>query len=534
MKPYLNNVTGKASSDIITLQGGLNTCYDKSSIRDNQLPFMWNVAPLRSPTLSTRTSRMSLAWAINDTNTYATGKPLALFVSSSKTLYEIEESELIAKVYKYVPNNGYYVKTYVGDVELANNYYICECRDANNIYIIISTDTTRYKYTEGGALTPYTDYYGIVAGHKNRLWIASDTSVKFSHLRQYDNFTIDSTDPINTAGEINITNAKGRIVALVPYDGKLIVFCERSWHVIYGSSPNADVDQFYLVDMNDGLGCISHNTYTICDRCLYWIDTDFSVYKYNGASVLKVSEPYGVNANYVQYGGIKNLTINKTKLNNVRMGSYDTNVYIILTRSLQVGALNDTALVYDTAKRVWWAEDGAFNCITRWDTDTTTTLSNRTDYLVAGMYNGDLLILNFSETGYDTLFNKTTRDFDQVDIQYAFETKTWLLGNVKHKKTLTDVWWQANAHAKVGVCDNWTDINPWNTSINSHYIILGELNKASAHDVESPTKNYHEGTERQRFIVPKMYLQKVNAFSIRVEGEGDAQFYLLEKEWRIR
>ncbi len=353
-------------------------------------------------------------------------------------------------------------------------------------------------------------------------------------MRQYDNFTIDSSDPINTAGEINVTNAKGNIVALVPYDGKLIVFCERSWHVIYGSSPNADVDQCYLVDMNDGLGCISHNTYTICDRCLYWIDTDFSVYKYNGASILKVSEPYGVSANYVQYGGIKDITINKTKLRNIRMGSFDTYVYIVLTRSLEVDALNDTILVYDVGNRTWWAEDGAFNCITRWDTDTTTTLSNRTDYLVCGMYNGDLLIMNFSETGYDTLFDLDTRDFTQKEIEYAFETKTWLFNTIQHKKTLTDIWWQANAKARVGVCDNWTDVNPWNSNLDTGYIILGQLNYATAHNIQEPTRFYHEGTERQRFIVPKMYLQKVNAFSIRVEGQGDAQFYLLEKEWRIK
>jgi hypothetical protein len=31
-----------------------------------------------------------------------------------------------------------------------------------------------------------------------------------------------------------------------------------------------------------------------------------------------------------------------------------------------------------------------------------------------------------------------------------------------------------------------------------------------------------------------MYMQKINAFSIRVEGKGYGEFYLLEKEWRMK
>jgi hypothetical protein len=29
-------------------------------------------------------------------------------------------------------------------------------------------------------------------------------------------------------------------------------------------------------------------------------------------------------------------------------------------------------------------------------------------------------------------------------------------------------------------------------------------------------------------------MQKINAFSIRVEGKGYGEFYLLEKEWRMK
>ena len=619
MRPYLNNVTGKSTSDVITLQGGLNTCYDKTFIKDNQMPYMWNVCPLKSPTLSTRLERMTLAWFLDSTVNYAVGKALALFVSSSKTLYEIEDRGVSndAQLYKYVPNLGNYVKTFVGNITRSSRYYICECRDAANIYIMISTGSVGYKYTEGGAFVTASNNVGILAGHLNRLWVASGTSLKFSALRDYDDFITNykisyvngdtdnfiinqtnfisavqtygfnigfykvtaannsgtitttvsyydenywrelsnfpsnafSTQNINdgeektitvtvssdsTAGEINITNAKGNIVALVPYDGKLIIFCERSWHVLYGSSPNPDVNQFYLVDMNDGLGCISHTTYTICDRKLYWMDTDCNVYSYNGSSVIRVSEPYGSKEYYAQYGGIKDIGIAKTKLYNIRMSSYDSYVYIILTRSSETGTGNDTTLVYDSRNRVWWAEDGELCEITRWDTDLNTPFHNRTDMLVGCRFNGDLVLMNYAEGGKDTLFNVTTRENDEVKIEYAFETKTWVLGSVKHKKSLTNVWFDADAKATVAVCDNWTDKNPWNNSIEEGYVILGELKSVSTHNILSPTVYSHEGGERQRFIIPKMYLQKVNAFSVRVEGKGAAQFYLLEKEWRLK
>ena len=89
-------------------------------------------------------------------------------------------------------------------------------------------------------------------------------------------------------------------------------------------------------------------------------------------------------------------------------------------------------------------------------------------------------------------------------------------------------------YAKVYVSDHWTDVNPWGAVPDDDYIKIGELKGSSSHSMERPSRYFHEGTERQRLIVPRMYMQKVNALSIRVEGSGNAQFYLLEKEWRIK
>lgn len=533
MRPLLNPVSGKSQADIIYLNGGLNTTSDQTEIRDNQLQHMLNVSLMDSPTLSTRSNRLSVAWLVSDRSLYARGKVYGLFVSSSKTLYEIEEGTEYNNLYKYIPDgHGLLAKTFVGSLEKTTEYSITECRDSTNIYIYISTQNTLYDYVEGGAMTTEATYTGIVAGHKNRLWVADGNMIRFSNLQDYDNFTIDDEDPVNTAGEIQVTNAKGNIVALVPYDGKLIILCDRSWHIIYGSSPNPEVDQFYLVDMDDGVGCCSRKGYAICDRCLYWMDSDVSVYRYNGASLTKVSEPFGYD-NYAQYGGIKGFNLQSLRLKYVAFGSFDTYLYIAFTESIELGAVNDRMFVYDTSKRVWWVEDGAFSDLIRWDTDVNTSFFNKTDYLVGAKYNGDLMILNMlQDVGTDTVFNLTTREFDEVPIEYSFETKTWLLNSVKNKKTLTDIWWQANAEADVFVFDNWTEHTPGQEDVT--LLPIGKLTEAKSHNILIPGNLNHEGTERQRQIIPRMYMQKVNAFTIRVEGKGKADFYLLEKEWRLR
>ncbi len=542
MKPFLNKVGGKSISDVITLQGGLNTCYDKTFIEDNQMAYMWNVALLNPPTLSVRNSRISLAWYMEDTTDFATGKIQKLFTSSSKVLYAIEDrrtpqnTEADSYLYKYTYNsNGMLDKVYVGSVPYSVELSMCECRDANNVYIIISTPLSKYIYTEGGELKTAEDKNtGIVTCHKNRLWVGDGTSLKFSNLRQYDNFEISEDDPINTAGEINITNSKGKIVALIPYDGKLIIFCERSWHILYGDSPNAEVNQFTLVDADDGIGCISQNTVNICDRCLYWMDTDTKVYRYNGSYVTRVSEPHGGD-NYASYGGIKNIGIHMSALDKIRMASYDSYLYIIVQRSPLSDAENDTILVYDTRNRVWWAEDGEFNEIVRYDVDTNTRAFTRSDFLIGAKYNGDIVMMNTQPTGQDLLFDIVTRNCDYVKVKYGFETKTWILGTVKHKKTLTDVWLQADAEAKVYVSDHWTNIEPWQEeALEKRYILIGETKRVGNHQMDKPNQYYHEGGERQRLIVPRMYMQKVNAMAVRIVGEGDAKFFLLEKEWRIK
>ena len=221
------------------------------------------------------------------------------------------------------------------------------------------------------------------------------------------------------------------------------------------------------------------------------------------------------------------------------MSNYDTYIYIALKKSIEAGNENDTIFVYDTKNRVWWAEDGAFSHLEKWETDTKTPFYNTADYIIGSKYNGDILILNaLTGTGTDCIFNTTTRLFEDQNIKYEFETKTWNLGTIKETKTLTNIWFQADANAKVGVCDYWEEYNPWDNLLNGiddNFLVLGKLRKVDfSHNVQKPSMTRYQGKERQRFIVPKMYMQKINAFSIKVKGEGEGKFHLMQKEWRIK
>lgn len=411
MKPYLNRLSGKPiKSDITMFTGGLNTCYDKSMIKDNQLPFMWNMTLNKTMSMTTRSNRTSLAWFLEDTTNWGYGEILKLFATSDKTLIEIEKRENGAiHVYEQKKSSNYLIKDYIGTVESSSNYWITECRDSNNKYIFISTNSKLYKITKNVFSTTFEEVTsetnpicGVLANHKNRLFVGNGINLYISKLREYDDFTILTDEEKETATskqieetghQIRITNANGDIKALIPYDGKLIIFCERSRHILYGSSPLADVDQFTLVDFDDGLGCVSDETVTICNRQLYWMDTDMSIYRYNGSYTNKVSEPYGSD-NYASYGGIAGIVYQPTKIKKFVMSSYGDYVYIAITRSLLAGATNDTLLVYDTKNRVWWAEDGGFSHMAMWETDTQTPFYYRTDYLIGATYNNDILIMN--------------------------------------------------------------------------------------------------------------------------------------------
>ena len=139
MKPFLNRLSGKpAKSDVIMLTGGLNTCYDKSMISDNQMPFMWNLTLQKTMSLATRSNRTSLAWFLEDTNNWGTGEVLKMFATSDKTLITIEKREDDSiHVYELKKESRNLTKDYIGTIAQSYFYSITECRDSSSKYIFI-------------------------------------------------------------------------------------------------------------------------------------------------------------------------------------------------------------------------------------------------------------------------------------------------------------------------------------------------------------------------------------------------------------
>ena len=634
LRNYLNNVSGKSKSDITSFEGGLNTCADKTFIRDNQMPYMWNVGIFDSPTLETRSNRMSIAWFMDDKELYAKGRvfsilpvsgspttknvfytieynpevndipdddeggggtpghnpqttgddeggttpghnpqttgesgnssgsegttpghsPLTLLIASSNETSNVEFTPTtVLGIYKYRQIGNGIEKTYIGAIEygtgtLSMEYWQGEVDTtgeggyASQGEFVMASNGIKRVWFQGLAFdidpeeaeyNVETTYPGILQMHKNRMFVAKQNILTFSNLNKPTDFDIDPDDPVNTAGQILIQNAKGKITAIQSFDDKLIIFCEHSRHILYGTSPNSEVDMYQLVDMDDDVGCISNKTICVCNRNLYWVANDFSIYRYNGASTYKISEPNGSD-NYAQYGGVKGIEPSAFSSSEICMGAAGDLVYISFRYDITEGDTNDTALVYNTATRVWWAEDGAFSTYGKWERK-----NGNKDYLLGARYNGDIMIMNMNQkSGRDVLYDEISEDFYREDIHYTFETKTWNLGQIKHKKTLTNVWFQSNADAKVAVADYWSEYNPWSleeTDIDEDYLVLGKMKPINMrHNVQHPSFALHEGGERQRFIIPRMYMQKINTFSIRVDGIGHGYFYMMEKEWRIR
>lgn len=458
-------------------------------------------------------------------------------------------------IFEYRIVNGKIEKRLIATIHSSDRYSMCECRDSNNKYLVVSTPKSRHQFTITETSMTGSNYYsnaGIVACHKNRLWVASGNTIKFSSLSQYDNFTIYTDEELEAitgekerskkiyegAGEIQITNAKGDITAMVSYDGKLMIFCDNSRHIIYGDSPFAEVNQFSLYDFDDGVGCVNDECLTICSRQLCWLDSDMSIYKYDGSYTTKINEPYGSREDYASYGGISDIELNRVKVRDYSLEGCGNKLYFVCRRSTIVNKPNDTIFIYDMKNRVWTAEDGEFNHIVKWETDANTPFYNTTDYIVASKYNGDIIILNSGNYGgVDVVFDSDTMEFSNIPIKYGFETKVWNLGTIKNKKTLTNVWFQADAKADVSVGNFWEDHNIWDTEYitKDKYLKLGELKPASIrHDIFHEHSSNHEGEMRQRLIVQRMFMQKINTFSIRVDGEGEGVFHLMEKEWRIR
>ena len=443
-------------------------------------------------------------------------------------------------------------------------------------------------------------HYGIVCFHKGRLFIGEPGSniITFSALNDFDNFdneevyqlttetpttqagldtsikyiketddvtytvykyngsswVTDGTIPVGSiaidtttgrslpdysiiAGDFNVTNAEGRLVALKSFDDKLMIFCEHSMHCVYGDTPDVSMqNQFQLVDLNNNLGAKAEKCIAIGGGKLFWLGDNNEVYEYTGSAINIISRPGKTRNSTLALGGISGL-INPR---DVHEGPYifaensmskftatADKLYINTWNARRGVAIQKLLFVFDVYNRAWWCEDGAFSTIG--------DFKDNTDQILLGLNNGDILISNIGNLGYDETYNFETNKIAAKNIKYEFHTRVYGADGVDMRKTLNDVWFQARADAEVLLDDTWNWLDDWVDPLSLPYnpIKIGDLTYTRENPMQATL--YRPDTYAQQVCyVEKMYGQRLNTFQIVVKGEGLSQFYLMKREWRAR
>lgn len=542
VKSYFNQIGGKIERDINLFTGGLNTYVNKAFIEDNQLSYVMNMGMYEPPKMSTRPSRLSLAWFFSevDRKEYAPNAGTIIkeiYAYSENEIYAILEDETDAYLYLYKKGETSFTRTAITVIPKYDKYYLCYCRQATAEYLYIMNESFKCRVQinseEANYQTYEDDIYGIPTFHKGRLFIANPTTnvVTFSALYDFDNYAKveegqTDVDYSVIAGDFMVTNAKGKVIALTSFDNKLIIFAEHSMHVLYGDSPNTEINFFSLYDLNNGIGAISQRAMAIGGSNLYWLGDDLNVYEYTGAYINIISKP-----NEYSLGGIEGLIqghmfLAREYLKNVEFACSSSKLYILMPKDPLSSLENDILLVYDLFNRIWWVEDGEFTSITDYQATTGTVLLARKG--------ADILISHQKGTGQkDVLYNRTINAFDEKEIEYIFETKVYGVDGVSMRKTLTDVWFQATADADVYAGDYWTTVDHWRDVEGfklDGYVKIGTLKQSSQ---PRTTNTYSPNQyESQRVITQKMHIERVNGFTILVKGKGFAEFFLMERKWR--
>lgn len=541
MKPYLNQVSGKIEKDINLFTGGLNTYINKAFIEDNQLSYAMNVGMYEPPKLSTRPSRLTLAWFFDDKTNYAPHAELIvkdIFTYSEDEIFVIVQNGENTYLHKYTKGTNYFKKEEICSIPTHEKYYMCYCRQATSEYLYIMNEHFKVRVEVNSENLDCKEYedgiYGIPAFHKGRLFIANPKTnvVTFSALYDFDNFAKveegqTDIDYSVIAGDFQVTNGRGDIMALKSFDNKLLIFCEHSMHVLYGDSPNVEINFFSLVDLNNGIGALSERAMAIGGGMIYWLGDDLNVYEYTGAYINIISRP----SEYVK-GGIEGLILsdfflNRIFLRNVQFACTGSKLYINLSHDPLAKPENDYLLVYDILNKVWWCEDGKFTAISEYQATIGTILMARKG--------GDLLINETRMTGQkDYIFNVETQEIDEEMIEYVFESKVYGIDGVSMRKSLSGIWFQASAEADVYVGDYFTAVDHWR-DVNGFSLEGYKKIGSIVPSLQPRTTEYYESTkyESQRLIVPKMQIERVNGFTILVKGKGLGDFFLMEREWRV-
>lgn len=213
-----------------------------------------------------------------------------------------------------------------------------------------STGDVYNSYWDGSLYSTFSDTNcprsNLFTAHRYRLYgVDKDgRTLKYSALGDFTDYTT-----VDDAGYIDITNAKGGIVAITTFADHVILWTENSMHELYGSA----VDNYELVDVGHSIGCVNRFAYTQADGKLFWMDYS-GIYMYIGGLPRKVAD---------KIDGILD-GINMSYRHLIRAGSIDNKIYFAVPyKSTENNLLIVIDIINDSKRSVYTIhkEDGNWN-----------------------------------------------------------------------------------------------------------------------------------------------------------------------------
>ena len=538
VEPYLNQVGGKVDNDTSLFTGGLNTYEDKAFLESNQMPYVMNMTMVQPPAIQTRSSRTTLANLFNPKKLpWDGGKIVNMWAYNQDLIYfiiQLDNSNYDLCMLKKNGSTLTYTKLHtLTSADYVNGAKFTYGRTEVAEFVYYGNESYKARI-ELGSVNPldyqeYQDHFGIPEWHKGRMWFArpSEGKIEWSNALMPDDFLIGPDDPqtptrYGDSGEVYISTTRGNITNILSFDDKLMVLCEHSMHCIYGSSGEMeDSEYFQVVDLLGIIGCMDMNHAAVSGGRMYWLGDNELVYEYTGASINIISRPGKTRNSTLSIGGVDNVLNN---LNVTKVIANSTKLYI----DTEEGYL----FVCDAYNRTWWCEDGGFSYLANY--------SAGIDNLLMATEGGDILTYDFvkGSIGRDEVYDWDTEAAEFKDIEFEFHTRVYGADGADLRKTISDVWVQAfctNGNGDVYINDIWAEYDIWKQDrehAESRYVKIGDFRtNGSRGDIAY----YNPQTyEQRRFIVEKMFGQRLNTFQIVVKGSLFAKFYLMKREWRAR
>jgi hypothetical protein len=226
--------------------------------------------------------------------------------------------------------------------------------NGNSLDGLMTWDGTTFSTVAGAPAGQY------VVLHKNRLYIAGDPNNP-SRLYMSDLGTPTSWPTLNFI-DVN-TNDGDKITGLAELQDTLVIFKERSIHVLRGTGPQ----NYSLLDTHQARGTVSHWTIAPVLNQLFFL-ARVGVYSFDGRGVHLQSDVIkgsvlGLNSNQAW---------NQQYLQNACAVEYKNKYWLSVTEGVSV-ATNNRIYIFDYEHSLWTRYDIPANCFSLFQPSSATT-----------------------------------------------------------------------------------------------------------------------------------------------------------------